>query len=91
MLGWFEMHVAVNLRTAHPSGVRAYLVSLEEAVRFTNGRKSVPSFHAEIARHYSMAPSEVRQILTNIIFGVEDLEPTTVLKLWEREIALGDT
>ena len=85
VLGWFEMHVGVNLQTAHPGGVRAYLVSLEEAVRFTNARKSVASFHAEIARRYKMAPSEVRQILTNIIFGLEDLEPTTVLKLWERE------
>ena len=88
VLGWFEMHVGVNLRTAHPGGIRAYLVSLEEAARFTNARKSVASFHAEIARRYSMAPSEVRNILTNIIFGVEDLEPTTVLKLWERETAL---
>jgi hypothetical protein len=85
VLGWFEMHVGVNLQTAHPSGIRAYLVSLEETVRFTNARKSVASFHAEIARRYKMAPSEVRQILTNIIFGLEDLEPTTVLKLWERE------
>ncbi len=87
VLGWFEMHVALNLRTANPSGVRAYLVSLEEAVRFTNGRRSVASFHAEIARRYGMTPSQVRHILTNIIFAVEDLEPTTVLKLWERETA----
>ena len=86
-LGWFEMHVAVNLRTASPAGVRAYLVSLDEAVRFTNARKSVASFHSEIAARYKMAASEVRQILTNIIFGLEDLEPTTVLKLWEREAA----
>jgi hypothetical protein len=89
-LGWFEMHVAVNLRTANPSGVRAYLVSLEEAVRFTNARKSVTSFHAEIAARYKMAASEVRQILTNIIFGLDELEPTTVLKLWEREAASGN-
>lgn len=85
VLGWFEMHVGVNLRTADPGAVRAYLVSLEEAVRFTNARKSVASFHTEIARRYSMAPSEVRQILTNIIFGLEDLEPGTILTLWERE------
>ena len=87
VLGWFEMHVAVNLRTAHPSAVRAYLVSLEEAVRVTNGRKGVASFHAEIGQRYSMTPSEVRHILTNITFGVEALEPTTVLNLWEREAA----
>jgi len=85
VLGSFELHMAVNLRTAHPSGVRAYLVSLAEAVRFTNGRKSVASFHAEIARRYSMAPAEVRQVLTSVLFGVEDLEPGPVLKLWERE------
>lgn len=69
VLGWFEMHVGVNLQTAHPGGVRAYLVSLDEAVRFTNARKSVASFHAEIAKRYKMAPAEVRQILTNIMFS----------------------
>ena len=87
VLGWFEMHVAVNLRTADSSGVRSYLLSLEEAVRYTNGRRSVASFHKEIAQQYRMTISEVRNILTNIIFAVEDLEPTTVLKLWERETA----
>lgn len=85
VLGWFELHVAVNLRTSHPGGIRAYLTSLTETVRFTNARKSVASFHAEIAHRYSMSASEVRQVLTSVSFGVEDLEPATVLKLWERD------
>ncbi len=85
LLGWFELHVAVNLKTAHPSAVRAYLTSLSSAVRFTNARKTVSTFHSELARKYAMSPAEVRQVLTNILFGVDDLDSDTVLKLWERE------
>jgi hypothetical protein len=85
VLGWFEMHVAVNLKTAHPGAVRAYLAGLQESVSYTNGRKSVAAFHSEIGRRYNLEPSEVRNILANIIFGVSDLDAATTLKLWERE------
>ena len=58
--------------------------------RYCGRFRPVPSWSdsTRCCIRYSMAPSEVRNILTNIIFGVEDLEPTTVLKLWERETAL---
>jgi hypothetical protein len=91
LLGWFELHVAVNLQTANPTAVRAYLTSLAGTVRFTNARKSVAAFHAELARKYGMAPSEVRHVLTNIMFGVDDLDSDTVLKLWERETVHSET
>jgi hypothetical protein len=87
VLGWFEMHVAVNLRTAHPGAVRAYLSGLQESVSYTNGRKAVAAFHAEIGKRYNLEPSEVRNILANVLFGVSDLDPATALKLWERETA----
>jgi len=87
VLGWFEMHVAVNLRTAHPGAVRAYLSGLQESVSYTNGRKSVAAFHAEIGKRYNLEPSEVRNILANVLFSVSDLDPATTLKLWEREAA----
>jgi hypothetical protein len=84
-LGWFEMHTAVNLRTAHPAAVRAYLSGLQESVSYTNGRKSVAAFHAEIGKRYGLEPSEVRNILANVIFSATDLDAATVLRLWERE------
>jgi hypothetical protein len=86
VLGWFEMHVAVNLKTAHPGAVRAYLAALQEAVIYTNGRKAVSAFHSELGKRYNLDPSEVRNILTNINFGIADLDPETTLKLWEREV-----
>lgn len=86
VLGWFEMHVAVNLKTAHPATVRAYLCGLQETVRYTNGRKAVPAFQAEIASRFQMDPWDVRNVLTNIIYSLGDLEPAAVLRLWEREV-----
>jgi len=91
VLGWFEMHVAVNLKTAHPGAVRAYLSGLQESVRYINGRKSVASFHGEIGARYSMAPAEVRHILANITYEMRDLDPVTLLKLWEREATLASS
>jgi|GEM_PF-3540452 len=88
LLGWFEMHAAVNLRTAHPAAVRAYLSGLQESVSYTNGRKSVGAFHTEIGKRYSLEPSEVRNILANVIFSASDLDAATVLRLWEREALL---
>src|SRR5688572_12821174 len=87
VLGWFEMHAAVNLRTAHPA-VRAYLSALQESVSYTNGRESVAAFHGEIGKRYSLEPSEVRNILANIIFSASDLDAATALRLWEREALL---
>jgi hypothetical protein len=85
VLGFFEMHVAVNLKTAHAAAVRAYLSGLQETVSYTNGRKSVAAFHNEIAKRYSLEPSEVRNILNNVIFSASELEAATALRLWERE------
>jgi ABC-type nitrate/sulfonate/bicarbonate transport system substrate-binding protein len=87
-LGWFEMHAAVNLRTAHPAAVRAYLSGLQESVSYTNGRKSVAAFHAEIGKRYGLEPSEVRNILANVIFSATELDAATGLCLWEREALL---
>jgi hypothetical protein len=85
LLGWFEMHVAMNLRTARPACARAYLCGLREAVEYTNARKSVAAFQAEIASRYEMDQSDVRSILTNTTFSVGELEAAPVLTLWERE------
>ena len=86
VLGWFEMHLAVNLKTANPAAVRAYLCALQEAVPYTNGRKSVAGFQKEIAARFKMDPSDVRNVLANIIFTLGDFEPRSILALWEREI-----
>ena len=86
ILGSYEMHVAVNLRTAHPATVRAYLSGLQETVRYANGRKAVPAFHAEIASRYQMDARDVRNVLTNIHFSLGNLEPAAMLRLWEREV-----
>jgi len=88
ILGSFEMHVAINLRTAHPGAVRAYLSGLQESVSYTNGRKSVAAFHSEIGKRYKLEPSETRNILSNITFSIAELDPITTLKLWEREASL---
>src|SRR4249920_1313052 len=82
------MNAAVNLRAAHPAAVRAYLSGLQESVSYTNGRKSVAAFHAEIGNRYSLEPSEVRNILANVIFSASDLDAATALRLWEREAML---
>ncbi len=86
LLGSYEMHVAVNLRTAHPATVRAYLSCLQETIRYANGRKAVPAFHAEIAARYQMDPRDVRNVLTNIHFSLGDFEPATLLRLWDSEV-----
>ena len=86
VLGWFEMHVAVNLKIAHPASVRAYLCGLQETTRYANARKSVTGFQAEVALRFNMDQWDVRNILTNTIFSLGDFEPTTVLTLWEREV-----
>lgn len=85
LLGWFEMHVAVNLKTTHPACVRAYLAGLQETVYYTNARKTVAAFQAEIASRYGMDQADVRSILTNTTFSVGELEPAPILTLWERE------
>lgn len=87
LLGSYEMQVAVNLQTVHPAALRAYLSSLQEAIRYTNGRKAVPAFHTEIALRYQMDPSDVRNVLTNIHFSLGHFEPAALLRLWEREVA----
>ncbi len=85
LLGWFEMHVAVNLKTAQPACVRAYLCGLQGTVEYTNARKSVAAFQAEIASRYGMDQADVRSILTNTTFSLGEFEPASVLTLWERE------
>jgi hypothetical protein len=86
LLGSYEMHVAVNLRTVYPAAVRSYLSGIQETIRYTNGRKAVATFHAEIASRYQMNPWDVRNVLTNIHFSLEEFEPAAVLRLWEREV-----
>lgn len=85
LLGWFEMHVVLNLKTTQPACVRAYLCGLLETVEYTNARKSVAVFQAEIASRYGMDEADVRSILTNTTFCLGEFEPAPVLTLWERE------
>lgn len=86
LLGWFEMHLAVNLRTAPPSAVRAYLAGLLETTRYANARRTVAAFQAEIAARFDMDQSDVRQVLGDTVFSVGDFDPATILALWEREV-----
>lgn len=86
VLGSFEMHLAVNLKIAHPAPVRAYLSALRHTVEYTNARKSVAAFQAEIASRFNMDTHDVRNVLTNTIFSVGDLDPGAMLTLWEREV-----
>ena len=86
LLGSYEMHVAVNLRTVHPATVRAYLSSLPGSNPLHQWPKSSSAFHAEIASRYQMDPWDVRNVLTNIHFSLGDFEPAALLRLWEREV-----
>jgi ABC-type nitrate/sulfonate/bicarbonate transport system substrate-binding protein len=86
LLGSFEMHVAVNLRLAHPASVRAYLSGLEQTTAHANARKSVAAFQAEIASRFNMDQWDVRNILTNTVYSLGEFEPETILTLWEREV-----
>jgi len=86
LLGWFEMHVAVNMKVAAPGAVRAYLWGLQETAQYANSRKSVAAFQAEMASRYGMDQADVRSVLTNTTFALRDFEPAPVLALWEREV-----
>lgn len=86
LLGWFEMHVAVNMKAAAPGAVRAYLGGLQETTRYANARKSVAAFQAEIAARFDMDQVDVRHVLANTHFSLGDFEPATLLMLWEREV-----
>lgn len=86
LLGWFEMHLAANIRTAPPNGVRCYLAALQETTDYSTARKSVAAFQAEIASRFGMDQADVRSMLTNIAFSEGPLEPVPVLALWEREV-----
>ncbi len=86
LLGWFEMHVAVNMKVATAGAVRAYLRGLQETARYANLRKSVPAFQAEMASRYGMDRADVRSVLTNTTFALRDFEPAPALTLWEREV-----
>jgi len=85
LLGSYEMHVAVNRKLAHPAAVRSYLRGLKETTRYANARKSVAAFQAEVASRFQMKQGDVREVLSNTIYLLSDLDPDTVLSLWERE------
>ena len=85
VLGSFEMHVAVNLGSADPGTVRAYLSTLEESARYANARKSVAAFLEELASRFDLDARDVQSILSSTMFSVAELEPATVMALWERE------
>ena len=86
MLGSYEMEVAVNQKIAQPATVRAYLYALQETAEYVNYRKTVEAFQAEISGRVQMERHDVRNILTNSIFSVSNLEPRTILALWEQEV-----
>ncbi len=86
MLGSYEMEVAVNQKIAQPATVRAYLHGLQETAEYVNYRKTVEAFQAEIAERAQMERHDVRSILSNSIYAVSNLEPRTLLSLWEQEV-----
>ncbi len=86
VLGYFEMHVAVNLKVAHAATVRAYLCGLQETTRYANGRKSVAAFQTEVASRFNMDPWDFRDVFINTIFSLGDPDPATALTMWEREV-----
>ena len=85
VLGSFEMHVAVNLKSADPPTVRAYLTTLEESARYANARKSVAAFLEELASRFDLDARDAQSILSSTMFSVGELEPRATLTLWERE------
>jgi hypothetical protein len=87
LLGSYEMHVAINRKLAHPAAVRSYLRGLQETTRYANARKSVAAFQAEVASRFQMEQGDVRDVLSNTIYLLSDLDPDTLLSLWEREAA----
>jgi len=86
LLGSFDMHVAVNLTTCEPRAVRAYLIGLQETVRYCNARKSVAAFQAEVASRFEMEVSDVTNVLAHTRFTGDEYG-SALLTLWEREAA----
>ncbi len=86
MLGSYEMELAVNQKIAQPATVRAYLHALQETADYVNYRKTVEAFQAEIAERAQMERHDVRSMLNNSIYAVSNLEPRTLLSLWEQEV-----
>jgi hypothetical protein len=86
MLGSYEMEVAVNQRMVQPATVRAYLHGLRETAEYVNYRKTVEAFQAEIAERTQLERHDVRSILANSVFSVNNLEASTLLALWEQEV-----
>ena len=86
LLGWIEIDVAVNVAVAHPGSIRAYLESLNETAKYIEQRKTVASFHDELARRAGMDKRDVEAFLKSSVFRLQELEPATVLRLWKREV-----
>ena len=89
MLGSYEMEIAVNQKIVQPATVRAYLYGLQETAEYVNYRKSVDAFQAEISERTQVERHDVRNILNNSVFAVSNLEPRTLLSLWEQEVVRG--
>jgi len=80
-----KIDVAINMKIANASSVRAYLWGLLEAARFVEKQKAVDDFHIEIANKFRMSKSDVRDVMRSTRFVVDEVDPLTVLTLWGRE------
>jgi hypothetical protein len=85
---FIEIHVVVNANIAHPRTVRAYLECLQESVEYINKHNAKDAFHGEInaqlANVAPMSKPDIRSVLENSVFSLEDCDLATILLLWQR-------
>ena len=85
-----EIHVMVNSNTnKHPKAVRAYLECLQEAIIYIDRRRNSDGFYNEIAAQLtnndvSLSKQDIRDVLENTLFSMENCQLSTLLMLWKR-------
>jgi hypothetical protein len=84
--------VFVNTKTASPSGVRVFLECLLVSAKFfkevsemLGGTRIAKEVVAKLPTEQQLPPENLIRLLQECNFGVEQLNPETVLALWARE------
>lgn len=90
VFGYLDIHVVVNIKTAHPKAIRAYLMCLQEAVDYVEARKSLESFYKEVAgqlagKGMTLSKQDIKNVLDNSLFSTRECDMGTLLALWRRD------
>jgi hypothetical protein len=90
VFGYLDIHVVVNIKSAHPKAIRAYLMCLQEAVDYVEARKSLESFYNDIAgqlagKGMTLSKQDIKNVLDNSVFSTGECDMGTLLTLWNRD------